>query len=40
MCDGFCDEKISLCMEVICDEKQVARERCEGCEGCEVVHGP
>lgn len=31
ICDCFCDEKISLCLEVVCDENQVARKRGEGC---------
>jgi len=30
-CDCFCDEKMSLCLEVICDEKEVARKRSKGC---------
>lgn len=31
ICDCFCDEKISLCLEVVCDENEVARKRSEGC---------
>ena len=30
VCDCFCDEKISLCLEAVCDEKEVARKRSEG----------
>ena len=28
--DCFRDEKVSLCLEVVCDEKEVARKRDEG----------
>jgi hypothetical protein len=35
MCDCFCDEKIGLCVEVVCDEKEVARARGEH-EQCAV----
>lgn len=30
VCDCFCDEKVSLCLEAVCDEKEVARKRSEG----------
>ena len=33
----MCDEEICLCLEVVCDEKQVARQRSEQCVQC-VVH--
>lgn len=35
MRDCFCDEKIGLCVEVVCDEKEVARARGER-ERCAV----
>jgi len=34
ICDCFCDEKIGLRLEVICDEKEVSRKRSE----CYAVH--